>query len=237
MPAIELTAYRLAPLGIGSGLLEFDLALEEGEMVAVDADDPEDARLLLRALATLIPPTAGRFRLAGAEVDFTDYRRLLPVKRQIGYVAADAAMLSNRTLRQNILTMRHYFENSLSIELDAAMAELCRKLGIEKELDLLPAQVDPTDLHRAIAARELGKAPRLMLFDRPEETIGRKGFRRLLEATVDIRGRGAQSWVCASRDLRFLERFCTRNIRIRKGSVTAGRPVSKNFDTSADRSR
>jgi ABC-type lipoprotein export system ATPase subunit len=219
MPLIELISFRVAPLGSGSGLSGVDLALEKGEMVAVDADEPDDGRLLLRALATLSPPAAGELRFKGAPLDFADYRRLLPVKRSIGYVGADMAMLSNRTLRQNILTMRYYFENSLSIDLDAEAADLCRRLGIEKRLDRLAALADPVDLHRAIAVRELSKNPVLMLLDRPEEILGRQGFQHLL-TTLETSGKQRQTWVCTSRDRRFLETLCNRRLRIRNGAVT-----------------
>ncbi len=221
MSLIELIAYRLPPVGGGKGLCEVDFAFEGGEIAAVDADNPEDAHLLIRALATLEAPLSGTFRFAGRILDFSDYRRLLWAKRRIGYVAADTAMLSNRTLRQNILTMRYYFENSLSIDLDPETQDLCRTLGIENELDRLPSQVDPVDLHVAIAVREISKSPDLLLFHRPEEVIGKGGFRRLLQRLEQVPA-AQRTWICASADRRFLEGFCNRVIRIRSGRITAG---------------
>jgi ABC-type ATPase involved in cell division len=218
MALIELIAYGLQPLGTGSGLSDISLTFQRGEIGAVDADDPEEALLLLRGLATLIRPAAGTYRFDGKDLKFSDYRRLLPIKRRIGYVAADAAMLSNRTLRQNLLTMRHYFENALAIDLDPDTELLCRQLGIEKELEKLPSQVDPVDLHLAIAVREISKAPDLLLLDRPEETLGRGGFRRLLGHLQDHPNR-ARTWICASKDRRFLETRCTRRLRIRSGTL------------------
>ena len=220
MPLIELISCRVAPLGSGNGLSGVDLTLEKGEVVAVDADEPDDGRLLLRALATLNPPTAGTFRFEGKALDFADDRRLLPVKRNIGYVGADMAMLSNRTLRENILTMRYYFENSLSIDLDEDTVDLCRQLGIEKGLDRLAAQAEPVDLHRAIAVRELSKKPKLMLLDRPEEIIGRQSFRLLLQR-LETSENEKQTWVCTTRDRLFLETLCDRRVRVRRGAVTA----------------
>jgi ABC-type molybdate transport system ATPase subunit len=219
MALIELISYRLPPIGGGNGLTGIDLSLDRGEIAAVNADRPEDARLLLRALATLVPPASGTFRFAGEALDFFDYRRLLPVKRRIGYVAADAALLSNRTLRQNLLAMRYYFENSLAIDLDPETKRLCRQLGIEKELDRLPSHVDPVDLLLAVAVREIGKDPDLMLFDRPEETIGKNGFRRLLDRIGP--SQKSQIWVCASKERVFLEAVANRRIRIRGGAMSA----------------
>ncbi|MGD8368979.1 MAG: hypothetical protein PVG78_15180 [Desulfobacterales bacterium] len=219
MTQIELIAYGLPASGTGNGLIDVSLTLDRGAIGAVEADDPEDSRLLLRGLATLIPPAAGTYRFDGQDLDFSDYRRLLPIKRRIGYVAADAAMLSNRTLRQNLLIMRHYFENVLSIELDPATEQFCRQLGIENELEKLPSQVDPIDLHLAIAVREISKAPDLLLIDRPEETIGKEGFRRLLRHLEDHPDK-ERTWVCASSDREFLKNRCNRRFHIRSGTLT-----------------
>jgi ABC-type ATPase involved in cell division len=219
MPTIELIAYGLPSLGRGSGLSDITLTLKRGEIGAVDADDPENARLLIRGLATLTPPVSGTYRFDGKDLDFSDYRRLLPFRRRVGYVAADAAMLSNRTLRQNLLTMRHYFENALDIDIDPDTEALCRLLGIEKELEKLPFQVDPIHLHMAIAVREISKAPDLMLFDRPEETIGIEGFRRLLDQ-LENDPQKSRTWFCATRDPRFLKTQCHRRFRIEGGRLT-----------------
>jgi putative ABC transport system ATP-binding protein len=101
-------------------------------------------------------------------VDLKDYRQCLDVKRQIGYVAPDAAMLSNQTLRQNLLLSRYYAENDLTIELDNTLDLLCRGAGLSRMLNRRPSVLSDGEVMKAIAVREVGKAPAVMLIDRPE---------------------------------------------------------------------
>lgn len=218
MNLIELSSYCVAAEGERSGLSRVDLLLKPGDICLLEADAPEDAHLLLRALATLIRPVSGTFSFSGERLDFSDYRRLLPIKRRIGYVAQDAALLSNRTLRQNLLTMRYYFENSLRIALDPQTEHLIRRLGLQGELDRLPADVDPVMRHLAIAVREVSKSPELLLLDRPEETMGREGLYRFLQEVPSLLAR-KNAWLCATRNSYFIDNRCNRRIRIRKGIV------------------
>ena len=219
-PLIELAAYRLFSEGRRGALDPVDLTLARGDICLLDADAPEAARMLLRALATLVRPISGRFRFSGERLDFSDYRRLLPAKQRIGYVAPDAAMLSNRTLRQNLLTRRYYFENSLRIRLEPAAEALCSRLEIEKELDRLPAEVDPAALFRAIAVREASKSPELLLLNRPEEIMGKEGFRRFLQGVPPLLAEGC-AWLCATQDPHFIGAFSSRRVQIRHGALTA----------------
>ena len=148
------------------------LVIMPGDMIAMDASEPMNCRKLLRMLATLEPPQKGHYRFNGQGVDLSNYRQCLSVKRQIGYIAADAAMISNRTIRENLLLTRYYYENDLALAIDASIADLCERAGLLDHLNKRPAEVDEAALKRFIAIREMGKEPLLVLIDRPEDFMG-----------------------------------------------------------------
>ena len=167
----ELSDYVLAPSGTGRGLNRFNFTISKGDAYSIKSDSGDDARLLLKALATLIYPTKGAYLFYGEKLDFTDYRKLLFCKREIGYIALDSAMISNRTIRENLLFMRHYFENSLDISLDEQTKNLCRDFRIYDKLDIHVSKLDRMDLRVAIAIRELTKHPKLLIVERPEDLV------------------------------------------------------------------
>ena len=167
MHVIELTDYTLSPVVEGNGLQGIFFNLSEGDVCAIEADEEDDAAVFLRALGTLTLPVKGTYRFRGENQDLFDYRHLLPIKKKIGYVAQDSAMISNRTVRENLLLMRNYFENSLFIDLDESTAQLCRKFDLEDKLDMRPGALNPLDLQIAITIRELSKSPEVLLVDRP----------------------------------------------------------------------
>ena len=161
-PIIELKGPVLA----SSDSLQ--LTINRGDVINIVSDAPADVRRVLRVLATLARPEEIEYRFNGKPLDLHNYRRCLDVKRRIGYVAADAAMLSNRTIRENLLLTRYYMENDLSIDIDAVVASLCHSAGLSGKLDQRPAGLSEAELRKAIAIREMAKAPVVMLLERPE---------------------------------------------------------------------
>jgi ABC-type lipoprotein export system ATPase subunit len=170
-PIIDITDLAMAPPGMPRHCGSSRLAVVPGDVIAIVADPPIDGRYLLRILATLEHPERGEYRFNGKSVDLKDYRQCLAVKRQIGYVAPDAALISNRTLRENLILTRFYSENDLTIDIDETVDSLCRGAGLSPMLNRRPSVLSDVELLKAITIREMGKAPAAMLIDRPENFI------------------------------------------------------------------
>ena len=170
-PIIDIADLALGPPGMPGPCGSLRLAVAPGDVIAVIVDPPVDGRYLLRILATLDQPKRGEYRFNGKKVDLKDYRQCLAIKRQIGYVAPDAGMISNRTLRENLLLTRFYSENDLTIDIDETLDSLCRGAGLFPMLNRRPSVLSDSELLKAITIREMGKAPPVMLIDRPENFI------------------------------------------------------------------
>jgi ABC-type methionine transport system ATPase subunit len=215
---IELENCVLAASGRGMLIRCASFALTAGDVCVVASDSENDALSFIRSLATLSAPVSGIYRYRGEAVDFSDYRRLLPIKRRIGYIAADAALISNRTLRENLLLSRHYFENSLDVSIDARSESLCRRFAILAQLERRPSEVMPSDVHLTVAVRELSKAPEVLLLDRPEDVVGPARLEVLLSA-LEALVKGPTAVVMRCSQAWFVEAIGNRVIRIDGGSV------------------
>jgi ABC-type lipoprotein export system ATPase subunit len=238
MPLIELSDYILPSYGSGYGIHQFYFALSKGDVCAIEATHPDDATLFLKALATLIRPLKGIFRYAGREKDLGNYRNLLDYKQRVGYIAPDTALISNMTLRQNLLIRRYYFENSLSDHLDDKTRDLCSAFNILDKLDRRPTALNAMEVQAAIVIRETMKKPEILLLNRPEDFIG--------HTNIEILGQMFNDWVTnrlpvvvISYDKRFIRRFANRKVLITNGSLTTvavKQPAQKkNEDTNNDR--
>jgi ABC-type ATPase involved in cell division len=219
MDLIELSDYCLNFIGTGEGINNSYFALSRGDACSLQTDSADNAHIFLKALATLVRPVSGTYRFAGKPVDFSDYRKLLPFKKKIGYIGQDSAMISNRTVRENLLLMRFYFENSLSISLDENVLKFLKMFDLEDKLDLRPGELRPVDLQTAIAIRELTKSFDVLLLHRPELYFGVKSFyifKEILENTLEA----GHAVVFFSRDRSFIETFSNRKILIAGGTVT-----------------
>jgi len=173
MALIELRDYAHAPTGRGKGLEKFSVSLSPGDAFSLHADRIDDAHLFLRALATLEPPEEGSYFFKGEALDFSKFRKLLPVRRRIAYLGTDAALIGNRTLRTNLLIGRYYHENKLDLELSDDVQSLCRLFGIESKLDLRPSQVALEDIRAAVIIREMTKGAEVFLIEQAFVVLAR----------------------------------------------------------------
>jgi polar amino acid transport system ATP-binding protein len=185
-PVVELEDYYLAPQDESRGFAGVNFCLQRGEVVALRTERPADGRMLMRALATWVSPLAGVYRFMGTPLDFSDYRSLLPIKAKIGYIGSDASMISNRSVRENLLLQRFYWENRLGIDLHEKARSLCRQFDILNKLDMRAAQVNSRDYMIAICIRELTKSPEMVLFSQPEDFIGHAHLEMLVERWSSI---------------------------------------------------
>ncbi len=209
----ELTDYSLGPIGTGSGIDKFDFRLSKGDVCSIHTDSSDDATLLIKALATIVFPNQGVYRFKGKQLNFSDYRKLLWCKKKIGYVTTDSAMMSNRTIRENFLFMRYYFENSLSIAIDEKTEKFCRDFGILDKLDTHASKIDRAILGIAITIRELSKSPEILLFDRPDDFISHAKFDLFMQILSEIVVTKVPV-VFFSHNTEFIEIFSNRKISI-----------------------
>ena len=219
MYLIELSDYFLNPIGTGNGLKNAYFTLSSGDVCCIQTDSTDDVHIFLKALATLVRPVSGTYRFMGKIINFSDYRELLAFKKKIGYIGQDSAMISNRTIRENLLLMRCYFENSLSISLDENVSKFCKMFDLQDKLDVHPGELRPVDLQIAIAIREVTKSFDVLLLDRPENYFGFKRFYLFNEILEGILEAG-HAIVFFSRNRDFIEAFSNRKILITGGTLT-----------------
>ncbi len=214
-----MSDYTLAPQGSGYGINGFYFALSSGDVCAVEAQNPDDANVFLRSVATLIKPVKGTYRYDGKRINMASYKEALNCKPKIGYIAPDAALISNLTIRQNILIQRYYRENDLTIDLDEKLQNLCDDFGICNKLDMRPADLNTMESQMAIVIREISKKPQVLLLDRPEDFIGHAKFDTLVEIFNDWITK-EKPVVFLSYDRRLIRRFANRKILIANGALT-----------------
>lgn len=218
MHLLELTHYTLAARGTGDGLSDVAFTLDEGDVCAVESANPDDAHLFLKALTTLIRPIRGNYIFKGKSHDLRNYREMLGCKKKIGYVSRDAALISNLSLRENLLLQRHYYENRFDIDLEAEVLSLCSDFELTEKLDKRPSELNTMETQAAIVIRELSKKAEMLLLSQPEDFIGHAKFdllitlfNQLIDTHLPI--------VFLSYDQRLVDRFANRHVMISNGAL------------------
>ncbi len=218
MNVVTLENYELRDVATGSRLQNFNFSMAPGDACSLSADYADEAHLLASALATLAHPISGKYIFLNAELDFGNYQKLLKYKRQIGYFGPQAAMVSNMTVRQNLLLSRAYFENRLDLDLDDNVKDLCGEFQLIEKLDLRPTALSPLDIRAAILTREITKPLKLLIIASPEDLIGHPGFNFIVARVEQLAAAGVPLVLLCEND-ELVSRLTNRAVRIPMGGL------------------
>ena len=90
-------------LTLGPLDLDMDLTVEEGEVVALLGPNGAGKTTLLRAIAGLVPFSAGQVRLDGKVLEDAATRQYVPTERRpIGFVFQDYLLFPHLSVQENV---------------------------------------------------------------------------------------------------------------------------------------
>ncbi len=157
---VTLSGVRVK-LGRQPVLEGIDLAIPQGEIVAVLGPSGCGKTTLLRAIAGLIPVDSGSIAIGGKTVSAAG-REVPPEKRGIGWVPQEAALFTHLSVGENIgFGLRKGPTRSSRIQ------ELAQMVGLSELIDRAPSQLSGGQAQRVSLARALAVEPAIVLLDEP----------------------------------------------------------------------
>lgn len=192
---------------------DFDLACRSGEMICVIGHSGCGKTTLLRLIAGLDTPTAGRVRIAGRDVLRPDGR--------VSMVSQEGGLLPWRNVRDNIslgLEIQHVGRR----ERHERAEETLLRLGLPADVaGCLPHELSGGMRQRVALARALCTHPVLLLMDEPFASLD-EHMRRLLHLElIDIRLRQPLTGLLVTHDIEEAVFLADRVVVAENGRKTA----------------
>lgn len=156
------------------------LALEPGANLLVLGPGGSGKSQLLRALAGVLRPRAGRVRLGGVALWPGEGALALAGRVRLGFVPAQGGLLSNQTLRANLMLPLRFGglpEAEAAARTDRALAHF----GLGAAAGLRPHAVSAGDRKLAAFARAAALEPDLVLLDDPLEGVAAESLPAVLD--------------------------------------------------------
>jgi putative ABC transport system ATP-binding protein len=161
-----------------------DLAVEEGEFMAIMGSSGSGKSTLMNILGCLDKPTAGRYLLLGQDVSTLSRDRLAGIRnRTIGFVFQNFHLLPRTSALENVELPLLYTEKELSWkEIRSRARDALEIVGLVDRMDHTPSELSGGQQQRVAIARALVTRPALLLADEP---TGNLDSRTTLEV-IDI---------------------------------------------------
>jgi putative ABC transport system ATP-binding protein len=197
-------------------LADVDLAVADGEFVAILGPSGSGKSTLLGLMAGLDRPSEGEVLIDGVPLSGLSEDALARLRRRtLGFVFQSFQLLPGFTARENVL---------LPLELIDAPDARARADELLAEVDLAdrghhyPAQLSGGEQQRVALARAFATRPGLLLADEPTGNLDGETGRRVLALLDALRRRHGTTLVLVTHD-EAVSRLADRRVHLRDGRV------------------
>lgn len=147
-------------------LKDITLHINKGEMLAIMGRSGSGKSTLLNIIGGITEPTSGDVWIKGNKIDFNDKKELCALRRKhIGYVVQNFALVSRKTVWENVLLPIQSSRNKK--ERDIKAKNLLAELGVIDKLNMYPYQISNGEKQRVAIARALIDDKKIILADEP----------------------------------------------------------------------
>ena len=173
---------------------------------------------LLNCLATICRATAGHIYLEGRDITALKNQELADFRKEnLGFVFQDFNLLDHFTLEENIglaLTLR----GTPKEQVRKLVKQAARQLGIEGELEKMPAQVSGGQKQRCACARAIINHPKILLADEPTGALDSHAAQMLLESFANLNEELGATILMVTHDV-FSASYCSRILFLKDGRI------------------
>ena len=197
-------------------LEDIDLALLDGESVAILGPSGSGKSTLLGLMAGLDRPTSGDVAIDGVSLaSLSEDELALLRRRRVGFVFQSFQLLPNFTALENVLLPLELID---APDAGERAAELLEQVGLAERTDHYPGQLSGGEQQRVALARAFAAAPALLLADEPTGNLDGANGQHVLEMLDALRRRHGTTLVLVTHD-EAVSRLADRRIHLRDGRI------------------
>jgi cell division transport system ATP-binding protein len=206
-------------------LHDIELELEAGGFYFLSGPTGAGKTSLLRLLNLSLPPSSGRMRVFGQDIDSLERAAVAKLRQRIGVVFQDFRLLEHLSAFDNVaLPLR--INGADEAETASFVADMLGWLDLGDKLAVLPADLSMGQRQMICIARAVVGKPRLLLADEPTSNIDAMNAERLMNLFIQLHKLGT-TVVLATHSETLMERYPYPVLAMRAGRLRKGpqRPV------------
>lgn len=201
--------------GAVNALRGVDLAINDGELVAIVGKSGSGKSTLLNLLGGLDSATSGRILYNDIDITKMKETALADFRlHKIGFVFQFYDLIPELTAEENILLPAQLAKNKA-----ADVSAIAERLGISDRLKHYPSQLSGGQQQRAAIARALINNPDVLLCDEPTGNLDQKTGDDVMELLLQLNKIEKRTIVIVTHNPEISAR-CGRTIKIADGTLT-----------------
>jgi phospholipid/cholesterol/gamma-HCH transport system ATP-binding protein len=180
---------------------------------------------LLRMVGGLQRPDSGAVLVAGQEIQKLEERGLRRVRRRLGMLFQNGALLDSMTVFQNVsLPLREHSQLGEEAIAEAVHQRL-QAVGLQDVDDLLPGELSGGMLRRAALARAIVMDPEIVLCDEPFSGLDPQNVERIEALLLHLNRELGLTLLVTSHHMASSFRMAQQLILLREDGAVSGSPA------------
>lgn len=207
-------------------LVDVSLLVPEGQIVGLIGPSGAGKSTLIRCINRLVEPTDGAVLLSGNPITGQDQRKLRAMRRRIGMIFQEYALVERLTVMENVLSGRlGYVGFWTSFTRRYGADDISRAYGLLDRVGLLQHADKRADAlsggqrQRVGIARALAQEPELLLVDEPTASLDPKTSRQIMRLLIEICAERNLPAIVNIHDVPLARQFMQRIVGLRAGAV------------------
>jgi phosphonate transport system ATP-binding protein len=208
-------------------------AVPSGQIVGLIGPSGAGKSTLIRCVNRLVEPTGGRIFLDDLELTTLSRAELRKVRRRIGMIFQEFALVERLTVMENVLSgrlgyvsfWRSFARRYRPADVDKAFA-LLERVGVLDQTDKRADALSGGQRQRVGVARALEQDPELLLIDEPTASLDPKTSRQIMRLIREICAERNLPAIINIHDVLLAQAFVDRIVGLRAGDVVFDGPPS-----------
>ena len=215
-----------------------DLEVIKGQVMALIGPSGAGKSTLIRCVNRLVPPTGGRIFFNNEDVTRLSSRKLLKMRRQMGMIFQEFALVERLSVMENVLSgrlgyvgfWRSFLRKFPQTDIDKAF-RLLKRIGLDHMVDKRADELSGGQRQRVGIARALIQDPQLLLVDEPTASLDPKTSRQIMRLICELAHERNLACVINIHDVPIAKMFAHRVVGLRLGEIVYdGTPEGLNDD-------
>ena len=199
-------------------LFNITLEIGKGEIVLMTGPSGSGKTTLLTLSGGLRSPQSGSMKVLGVEMLGASNRKILEVRRQIGYIFQAHNLLKSLTAHQNVQMAGQLHPEMSNRVVKERASEMLDAVGLGDRKNYYPDSLSGGQKQRVAIARALMSSPKLVLADEPTAALDGKSGREIVEIMQRLAKEQGTTILMVTHDNRILD-VADRIVHMEDGSL------------------
>ena len=195
------------------------LKVQPQERLVIMGQSGSGKSTILRLILGTLRPTSGSVFFKRHEITRLSRRRLQQVRRHIGMVYQYSALLSSRTVGENVALPLEELTDKSREEIDKIVDEKLELVGMNDSKDLLPEELSGGMKKRVALARALVLEPELLLLDEPSAGLDPVIASVIDELIISLSEKSKVTSITVTHEMESAFRIGTRMAMLYQGKI------------------